>query len=314
MILESVPNFSEGRRPEVVRAVAGAASATPGVWTLDLSSDPEHHRSVLTLAGPPAALREALARLVEKAIEAIDLRRHRGQHPRMGAVDVVPFIPLRGAALEDCVREARAFGEEVARRFGLPVYLYEAAAAHPSRRNLANVRRGEFEGLAEKMHDPAWRPDFGPSEPHPTAGAVAIGARKPLIAFNVNLNTRDLQAAKAIARAVRESSGGLPAVKALGLEMRERGLVQVSMNLTDFERTPPVVAYERIRALAAERGVAVAESEFVGLVPRAALPPDATRRLALAGFDASQVLENRLRKARRRAGTPVADPDGPEPA
>lgn len=301
ILLESVPNFSEGRRSEVIRAVAGAASATPGVWPLDLSSDPDHNRSVLTLAGPPEALRQALVRLFAAALERIDLRQHRGQHPRMGAVDVVPFIPLRGTTLEDCVREARTLGEEVARLFRLPVYLYEAAAAAPARRNLAAVRRGEFEGLAEKMRAPEWKPDFGPAEPHPGAGAVAIGARKALIAYNVNLETGDLKLARWIARTIRESSGGMPAVKALGLELVERGMVQVSMNLTDFEQTPPHVVFDRIRTLAAGRGVEIAESEIVGLVPQAALPPDAARRLKLAGFDPSQILENRLQAARDNA-------------
>ncbi len=298
-LIESVPNFSEGRDPDAARAIASAASSVEGVWRLDLSSDPDHNRSVLTLAGRPAPLREALLRLVAEALRRIDLRRHSGEHPRMGAVDVVPFIPLSGTTLGECVREARALGEEVARRHRLPVYLYEAAATSPARRNLADVRRGQFEGLAAKMRDPEWKPDFGPSEPHPTAGAVAIGARKPLVAFNVNLGTSDLKIARAIARAVREAGGGMPAVKALGLELRERGLVQVSMNLTDFEVTPPLAALERIRALAAERGARIVESEIVGLVPRAALPPDPSRALELAGFSPSQILENRLDAVRR---------------
>jgi glutamate formiminotransferase len=298
-LLESVPNFSEGRRDEVVRAIARAAGSVAGVWTLDLSSDPDHHRSVLTLAGAPAALRQALLRLFEAAVAAIDLREHRGAHPRMGAVDVVPLIPLEGATLDACAEEARRLGREVARRFDLPVYLYEAAAFSPERRSLADVRRGEFEGLEEKMRRPEWKPDFGPARPHPTAGAVAIGARPPLVAYNVNLNTRDLKVAKRIARAVREAAGGLPGVKALGLEIRERGLVQVSMNLTDFWRTPPLAAFERVRALAEEAGVEVLDSELVGLVPAAALPPDPARRLLLAGFDPSQILENRLEQARR---------------
>jgi len=298
-LIESVPNFSEGRDPDAARAIAGAASSVEGVWRLDLSSDPDHNRSVLTLAGRPAPLREALLGLVAEALRRIDLRRHSGGHPRLGAVDVVPFIPLGGTSLGECVREARALGEEVGRRHALPVYLYEAAATSPGRRNLADVRRGQFEGLAEKMRHPEWKPDFGPSEPHPTAGAVAIGARKPLVAFNVNLETSDLGVAKAIARAVRESSGGMPAVKALGLELRERGIVQVSMNLTDFELTAPLAALERIRALAAERGVRIVESEIVGLVPQAALPPDPARALELAAFDDSQILENRLNRVRR---------------
>lgn len=299
-LLESVPNFSEGRSEERVRAIAGAASRVPGVWTLDLSSDSDHNRSVLTLAGPPQPLRQALLALIEQAILSIDLRRHSGQHPRLGAVDVVPLIPLGEATLEACVAEARVLGAEVAGRFRLPVFLYEAAAASPQRRNLADVRRGEFEGLADKMRSPEWKPDFGPAEPHPTAGAVAIGARKPLVAFNVNLGTTDLKVAKSIAREIREASGGMPAVKALGLDLQERGMVQVSMNLTDFERTAPLAALERILKLAAGRGVEVAESELVGLVPAAALPADPVHALRLAGFDRSQILENRLEQVRAR--------------
>jgi glutamate formiminotransferase len=298
-LLESVPNFSEGRRPEVVRAVAGAAGAVAGVWTLDLSSDADHNRTVLTLAGNPAPLRQALLRLFEAALAAIDLRLHRGAHPRMGAVDVVPLIPLEGATLAECAVEARRLGEEVARRFDLPVYLYEAAASSEARCNLAEVRRGEFEGLAEKMGRPEWRPDFGPARPHPSAGAVAIGARPPLVAFNVNLRTQDLKLARRIARKIREAGGGMPAVKALGLEIRDRDQVQVSMNLTDFTRTPPLAAFERVRELASGAGVEVAESEVIGLVPAAALPPDPARSLLLAGFDPSQILENRLERVRR---------------
>jgi glutamate formiminotransferase len=298
-LLEAVPNFSEGRRADVVHAVAGAAGSVAGVWTLDLSSDADHHRSVLTLAGPPAPLRQGLLLLFEAALAAIDLRRHRGAHPRMGAVDVVPLIPLEGTTIAECAEEARRLGEEVARRFDLPVYLYEAAASSPERRNLAEVRRGEFEGLEEKMRRPEWRPDFGPAHPHPTAGAVAIGARPALIAFNVYLKSQDLKLAKRIARTIREAGGGMPAVKALGLPILDRGLVQVSINLTDFERTPPLAAFERIRNLAGEAGVEVLESELVGLVPAAALPPDPGRCLLLAGFDPSQILENRLERARR---------------
>jgi glutamate formiminotransferase len=297
-LLESVPNFSEGVRADIVQAIAAAAASVPGVWKLDLSSDPDHNRSVLTLAGPPESLRDALLRLIGAAVEAIDLRQHRGQHPRMGAVDVVPLIPLRGATLEDCAREARRLGEEIARRFDLPVFLYEAAAQSQARRNLADVRRGQFEGLGDKLALEEWRPDFGPARPHPSAGAVAVGARKALVAYNVNLQTNDLALAKSIAKAVRESSGGLPGVKALGLDLAERGLVQVSMNLTDPERTPPHVVFERIQALAAEQGVQVLESEVVGLVPQDALLVAATHHLKLAGFDPRQVLENRLQEAR----------------
>ena len=269
---EAIPNISEGRRPDVVRAIADAAASVPGIALLDCSSDASHHRSVLTLAGNAAPLRETVFRLFDAAIARIDLRRHAGAHPRIGAVDVVPFVPLGRAPMAACVDLARAVATEVAARFDLPVYLYAEAAARPERRRLDLVRRGGFEGLAARLRTPAWAPDHGPARPHPTAGASAIGAREPLIAFNVNLVSTDLEAARAIARAVRERDGGLPAVKALGLRLVERdgAPVQVSMNLTDYRRTSIAAAVARVTAEAAARGIAVAGTELVGLAPAAA--------------------------------------------
>lgn len=297
-LIECVPNISEGRRPDVVSRIAAAVGATPGVFVLDVSSDPSHHRSVLTLAGEAGPLRAAILTLFEQVLPVVDLREHRGEHPRLGAVDVVPFVPIAGVTMADCVDLARETGRAVAERFGVPVYLYEEAAASPERRPLEDIRRGEFEGLAEKMRRPGWAPDFGPPEPHATAGAVVIGARMPLIAFNVNLDTDRLDVARKIAQAVRFSSGGLRFVKAMGVELADRGLVQVSMNLTNFEKTPIARVFDMVAREAARYGVRVLESEIVGLVPQAALIAAAQHYLQLDRFQTDQVLETRLEKVR----------------
>lgn len=294
-LIECVPNVSEGRRPEVVAAIAAAISGVAGVRLLDHSSDAAHNRSVFTFAGEDGPVGRAALAVFETAVPAIDLRTHRGAHPRMGAVDVVPFIPLGGAPMSACVTLARQTAETVADRLQIPVFLYEDAASRGSRRNLADIRRGEFEGLAGKMAAPEWAPDYGPPRPHPTAGATAIGARAPLIAFNVNLATSDLSVAKAVAVAVRESSGGLPFVKALGIPLDHRGIVQVSMNLTNFQKMPLIRVFEAVLREAERRGARVLESEIVGLVPEAALPPDPAHTLRLADFRSAQVLERRLR-------------------
>jgi glutamate formiminotransferase len=294
-IIESIPNISEGRRPEVVGAIADALRAVPGLRVLDVQSDATHHRSVLTLAGDAAAMRTGILTLFERATAAIDLRTHQGEHPRVGAVDVVPFVPIEGATMADCVALAKEVGAEVARRFDLPVFLYEEAAASPARRNLEDVRRGEFEGLAAKLADPAWTPDYGPATPHASAGATVIGARMPLIAYNINLATDRLDVAKKIAAAIRMSSGGFRFVKAMGLALPDRGIVQVSMNLTNYEKTPIFRVFETVRREAARYGVRVLESEVVGLVPSAALVQAAEYYLQLEGFTPGQVLEARLR-------------------
>ena len=293
-LIECVPNVSEGRRPDVVNAIAEAVSRVDAVRLLDRSSDKAHNRSVLTVAGQARAVQQAVMALFATALDLIDLRHHTGAHPRLGAVDVVPFIPLAGATMAQCVALATETASMVATRFQLPVYLYEEAAATPLRRNLADIRRGEFEGLPAKMAASEWAPDYGPSRPQPTGGATVIGARAPLIAFNVNLATDRLDIAKAVAAAVRQSSGGLPFVKALGIPLPDRGLVQVSMNLTNFEHTSIARAFEAVRNEAERQGTTVLESEVVGLVPEAALPPDPEHSLMLTGFTNRQVLERRL--------------------
>lgn len=270
-MLECVPNFSEGRRPEILQGLMERAVAVPGVSVLDASRDPDHHRSVLTLAGPLEPLVGSLLNLYEYALKNIDLRRHCGQHPRIGAVDVVPFVPLEGIPMATAVAAARKLGREVAERFELPVYLYEEAALRPDRRALPVLRRGGLEGLAGRIGQPQWAPDFGPPKLHPTAGATAIGARFFLIAVNSLLDTDSLETAREIAARIRESSGGLPAVRALAIDLPRRKKVQVSMNLVDYRRTSLGTLLAEVRRRAAERGVEVMETEIIGLVPEAVL-------------------------------------------
>lgn len=301
-LIEAIPNVSEGRRPGTVARLAAAIRATPAVRLLDHSADPSHNRSVFTLAGPGAAVAEAILTLFAEALAAIDLRTHDGQHPRVGAVDVVPFVPLDGATMAECVALARSVGAEVGRRFGVPVFLYEAAATAPERQRLEHIRRGGLNGLRTRMAEAAWAPDFGPSAPHPSAGVAVIGARRPLIAWNVNLDSDRLDIARAIAARVRESGGGLPCVKAAGFRLAHRGLVQVSMNLTDYQVTSMAVAYDAVRREATRHGVAILESEIIGLVPRTAVTD--ARALQLRAFGPAQILEERL------AGPDDASSDG----
>ena len=270
-LVESVPNFSEGRRIEVVDKLAAAVESVPGAFLLDRTSDASHNRSVLTLAGEAGPILEALERAVAVAVAEIDMERHTGEHPRIGAVDVVPFVPLGETKMSDCVELARAFGARVAERFSLPVYLYGEAATAPTRQRLADVRRGQYEGLKRSIGEPGREPDFGPSRLHPTAGAVAVGARPFLIAYNINLASSDVALAKRIARRVRESSGGLPRVQASGFWIEELGRAQVSMNLLDYRRTPLWLVWEAVRAEAADDEVELAESELIGLAPLASL-------------------------------------------
>ena len=295
-LVECVPNVSEGRRREVVDALVAAVRRTPGVRLLDHSSDPAHNRSVITMAGTPAVLTNAVLALFEAAVPLVDLRVHTGEHPRIGAVDVVPFVPIEGVTMADCVALARDTAAEVARRFQVPIYLYEEAAARPSRRNLEDIRRGGFEGLAAKMADTEWTPDFGPGTPHPSAGASVFGARMPLIAYNINLATDRLEVAKKIAAAIRQSSGGFRYVKAMGGTLADRGIVQVSINLTNFQKTPIHRVFETVKREAARYGVTVLESEIVGLVPAAALVDTAEHFLQLTSFTPDQILENKLRQ------------------
>ena len=287
--------MSEGRRQDVVSALADAAvAAGGGVVLLDRTSDADHNRSVLTFLGDGDALVAAMTALVGAALEAIDLRTHRGAHPRIGAVDVIPFVPVRGATGAGCVALAKTLGKALADRYGLPVYLYEDAATSPDRQNLANIRKGEFEGLAAKMADPAWAPDFGPRAPHPSGGATVVGARAPLVAYNINLGTSNLAIADRIAKAIRHLSGGYRFVKAMGVKLDARGQVQVSINMTNFEKTPLHRVFETVKSEASRHGVAVVGSEIVGLVPQAALLAAAEHYLGLESDPGPQVLENKL--------------------
>lgn len=291
-LVECVPNFSEGRDKSKVDAIVESMKMD-GVYLLDREMDADHNRCVITLAGDREAVQEAAIRGVGKASELIDLNKHQGAHPRLGAADVVPFIPIEGVSIEDCVTMARHVGEQIWKRFQIPVYLYEAAATTPERQNLENIRRGQFEGIrGDIATNPARKPDFGEARLHPTAGACVVGARKFLIAYNIFLNTTDVEIAKKVAKAVRFSSGGLRFVKAAGFLVR--GQAQVSMNLTDFEQTPIHRVFEMVRAEAARYGVAPSSSEIVGLIPKKALEQAAEWFLQVENFDSSLILENRV--------------------
>jgi glutamate formiminotransferase / 5-formyltetrahydrofolate cyclo-ligase len=296
-IIESIPNVSEGRRPEIVERLVKAVRDTPGVRLLDYSSDASHNRSVLTLIGDAPSVKAATLALFESAIESIDLRTHSGEHPRVGAVDVVPFVPIEGVTMAECVVLAQDVAAAVADRFEVPVYLYEEASDNPARKNLEDIRRGEFEGLSARMATPGWLPDYGPAVPHPSAGASVIGARMPLIAYNINLDTDRLDVAKKIAAAIRHSSGGLRYVKAMAVKLDDRNLAQVSINLTNYQKTPMFRVFELVKREAARYGVGVLESEIIGLVPSAALVASAEYFLQLERFGEAQILENKLRTA-----------------
>jgi glutamate formiminotransferase len=302
-LIECIPNVSEGRRAAVIDGIADKLRSVPGLSLLDYSSDPSHNRSVYTMVGSAESVEAGVLTLFERALAEIDLRGHKGEHPRLGAVDVVPFVPIEGATMADCVTLAKRVGATVGDRFGVPVYLYEEAATQASRRNLEDIRRGEFEGLPAKMQSADWTPDFGPRTPHPSAGASVVGARMALIAYNINLATDRLDVAKKIAAAIRHSSGGFRFVKAAGFKLEDRGIVQVSMNLTNYEKTPVFRVFETVKREAARYGVAVLESEIVGLIPSAALLATAEHFLQIEGFKPEQVLENKLRAvAQARTG------------
>ncbi|HEV2197358.1 MAG TPA: glutamate formimidoyltransferase [Candidatus Acidoferrum sp.] len=308
-LIECVPNFSEGRDPAKVEAIVAAMSGVPGVYVLDREMDADHNRSVITLAGEPDAVAEAALLGVGKAMELIDLTKHTGAHPRVGATDVVPFIPIDGVTIEDCVALARRVGNEIWNRYRIPVFFYEAAATRPERVNLESVRRGQFEGLREEMKKNLDRqPDVGEPKVHPTAGVTVVGARKFLIAYNVNLNTSDVGVANKIAKAIRFSSGGLRYLKSMGVELKARNLAQVSINLTDFEQTPMHRVYEMVKREAERYGAMPVGSEIVGLVPKKALEMAADFFLQLENFSPAQVLENRLADA--LSGAPLAAKDG----
>jgi len=298
-LVECVPNFSEGRDAKIVDAIIQALTAGPEVYLLDKEMDADHNRSVITLVGSRDQIGEAALRGIGKALELIDLNKHLGAHPRLGATDVVPFIPISGVTLEDCVRIAEFVAEETWRRFKIPTYLYEEAARKPERKNLENIRRGQFEGVREEVRtNPERLPDFGPAfvqaQLHPTAGATVVGARKFLIAYNINLNTPDVAVAKAIAKKIRASNGGFPCVKAMGVELKARNAAQVSMNLTDFETTSIGAAFDAVAREAAAHGATIAGSEIVGLVPRQALEDAAVHYLKIENYHPDLIVENRL--------------------
>ncbi len=294
-LVECVPNFSEGRRIEVLDAIVNAMISVPHVYLLGREMDADHNRAVVTLVGLPNTIGEAAVRGVEIAVQHIDLTTHRGEHPRIGAADVIPFVPIRGVSLADCVEIAKAVAREISIRFKVPVYLYEAAATRPERKNLENIRRGQFEVLrSEIVTNPDRHPDFGEPRVHPTAGATVVGARKPLIAYNINLNTSDVSIAKEIAKRVRFSSGGLPFVKAMGVLLKDRNQAQVSMNLTDYEQTPVELVFETVGREAEQYGVSIAGSEIIGLIPQKAIEQAVEFYLRVENFSPEMILENRL--------------------
>ena len=292
--MECVPNFSEGRDLQKIDKIVAPFRGKQGVKLLDYSNDEDHNRLVVTVVGEPEPLRDAVLEAIGVAVELIDLNHHQGQHPRMGAVDVVPFIPIRNVTMEEAVALSKEVGKEVAKRYNLPVFLYEKSASAPHRENLAAVREGEFEGMAEKIKQPEWHPDFGLAERHPTAGTVAIGARMPLVAYNINLNTPSLEIAHDIAKKIRFIGGGLRYCKAMGVELKDRGITQVSINMTDYTRTALYRAFELVRVEARRYGVSIVGSEIIGLVPMEALIDTASYYLGLENFSMEQVLEARM--------------------
>ncbi len=293
-IVECVPNFSEGRNLDKIERIVEPFRKKDGVTLLDYQKDHDHNRLVVTTVGAPDPLRAAVVESIGVAVDVIDMRSHQGQHPRMGAVDVVPFIPVRNVTMEEAIDLSKAVAKAVSEAYGLPVFLYEKSAARPERENLATIRRGQFEGMAEKIKDPDWTPDFGPSDIHPTAGVTATGARMPLVAFNVNLETDNLDIAHDISKKVRHISGGLRYCKAIGIELKDKKMVQVSMNMTDYTKTALYRVVELIRIEARRYGVPVAGSEIVGLVPMEALVDSAVYYMGIEGFTMNQVLEARL--------------------
>lgn len=293
-IIECVPNFSEGRDLQKIDQIISPFRGKQGVKLLDYSNDEDHNRLVVTVVGEPDPLRDAVLEAIGIAVKLIDLNHHTGQHPRMGAVDVVPFIPIKNVTMEEAIALSKEIGAEVGKRYNLPVFLYEKSASAPHRENLAAVRKGEFEGMAEKIKLPEWQPDFGPTERHATAGTVAIGARMPLVAYNINLNTPNLDIAHDIAKKIRFIGGGLRYCKAMGVELKDRGITQVSINMTDYTRTALYRAFELTRVEARRYGVSIVGSEIIGLVPMEALIDTASYYLGLENFSMQQVLEVRI--------------------
>jgi glutamate formiminotransferase len=292
-IVECVPNFSEGRRGEVIDALADAIAQTPGVRLLDVQADESHNRCVISFVGDLQAVTAAALAGARRAVDLIDMNAHSGEHPRLGAVDVIPLVPIAGVGMEACVTAARALGAALWEELRIPVFFYAEAATRVQRRRLPDIRKGEYEGLRAKLADPAWTPDVGEPVPHPTAGAAVVGARRPLIAYNINLRTDDVDIAKRIAKVVRESSGGLPAVQAMGVRSAA-GQAQVSMNLLDYTTTPVHRAFDLVQSEAARHGVEILESEVVGLIPLEAVADVARAALRLRRFDREQILEAKL--------------------
>ena len=293
-IIECVPNFSEGRNPENIEKIVAPFQGHKGVKLLDYQTDQDHNRMVVTVVGEPGALKTAVIEAMGRAIDLIDMRTHKGQHPRMGATDVVPFIPIKNIDMQEAVEFSKEVAKEVAQKYSLPIFLYENSASRPERQNLATIRKGQFEGMADKIEQPEWKPDFGPAKVHPSAGVTAMGARMPLVAYNVNLDSSDIEIANEIAKKVRHLSGGLRYCKGIGIELKDRGLVQVSMNMTDYTKTALYRAFELIKIEARRYGVNVIGSEIVGLVPMQALMDTAAYYLGLEDFSMEQVLEARI--------------------
>jgi glutamate formiminotransferase len=293
-LIQCIPNFSEGRNLEKIETIVNSFRGKQGVKLLDYQSDSDHNRTVVTVVGEPDPLKTALMEALGSAIDGIDMRTHKGQHPRMGAVDVIPFIPVKKISMKEAVDISRKVAEEISEKYNLPVFLYEESAGRPERRNLSDIRKGQFEAMADKIKQPEWRPDFGPAKIHPTAGVTAVGARMPLVAFNVNLHTDRLAIANDIAKKVRHSSGGLRYCKAMGVALKEKNMVQVSMNMTDYTKTALYRSFELIKTEAARYGVTVAGSEIVGLVPMEALIDTAVYYLGMENFSMEQVLETRI--------------------
>jgi len=292
-LLECVPNISEGRDQEKIASLAEEVKKHKGVKLLDYSSDKDHHRSVFTFIGDPEAVKDTVFSLAMKAIDLIDMREHKGGHPRLGAVDVVPFVPIQGMEMEEAVQIAHEFGKGLGRR-GIPVFFYEEAATHPERKDLPSIRKGEYEGLEEKLKDPRWKPDEGPAQFNPKSGATVVGARFPLVAYNVNLKTRELFVAKEIAQKVRFKDGGFPHVRAMGIDLKEKGIVQVSMNLTNYRVTSIPKVYEFIKEEALKKGIEIEGSEIVGLIPLGVLEGIVQNYLRCPMFSVRQIIEQRI--------------------
>jgi glutamate formiminotransferase len=292
-LLECVPNISEGRDQDKIALISEEVKKHTGIKLLDCSSDRDHHRSVFTFIGEPEATKDAAFSLAMKALDLIDMRKHKGDHPRLGAVDVVPFVPIQGVQMEEAVQIAHEFGKGLGKR-GIPVFFYEEAATRPERKDLPSIRKGEYEGLGEKLKDPEWQPDEGPDHFNPKFGATVVGARFPLVAYNVNLKTKDLSLAKAIAKKVRFKDGGFPYVRAMGVDLREKGMVQVSMNLTHYRVTNIPKVYEFIKEEALKKGIEIEASEIVGLIPLGVLEGVAQYYLKCPPFSVRQVIEQRI--------------------